>query len=357
MGLLLDSLEIKNFRAFDHLRVERLGRANLIVGKNNTGKSSLLEAVYVFASGGSLGVILYILDYRGEIAGVAWQNQKQPDVARIEVALNSLFYSNLHGPQRPATLSSGVESIEIDTTLIESVVPTQVHSIMDTGGLEIARVPEPALKLTHDGKSYAVPFEHPRLWESPLPNRRRPTTFVPSTGLAMAELVSRWSRVVLTPQEEEVTAAVRMVNPGLEQLAVKERDNERLIFAKLAGLDRPIPLRSLGEGANRILGMALVLRASSKGVLLIDEFENGLHYSVQVQIWKLVLQQALRLDVQVFATTHSEDCIRAFQAAAESVDGIDARLIRLEARDGRIKATTADGHMLSIIARDSIEVR
>ena len=43
--LLLDSLEIQNFRGFHHLQIEKLGRANWIVGENNIGKSSLLERV------------------------------------------------------------------------------------------------------------------------------------------------------------------------------------------------------------------------------------------------------------------------------------------------------------------------
>ncbi len=66
----------------------------------------------------------------------------------------------------------------------------------------------------------------------------------------------------------------------------------------------------------RLLGVALALVNASDGVLLIDEIESGLHYTVQADMWRLIFRVAHRLNVQVFATTHSWDCIEAFQKAA-----------------------------------------
>jgi len=78
-NLILDSLEIRNFRGFQHLTIERLGRVNLIVGRNNIGKSNLLEALQLYASKGSLDLVWDILRARDELR-VAPQNASVMDL-------------------------------------------------------------------------------------------------------------------------------------------------------------------------------------------------------------------------------------------------------------------------------------
>jgi len=96
------------------------------------------------------------------------------------------------------------------------------------------------------------------------------------------------------------------------------------------------------------------------GYLLIDEFENGLHHSAQTRIWKFIFVLAKKLNAQVFATTHSWDCVEAFQeAAAENEEDKDAMLIRLQRKkDGTtIKAVGYDKREMDIVTRQGIEVR
>jgi AAA15 family ATPase/GTPase len=85
----------------------------------------------------------------------------------------------------------------------------------------------------------------------------------------------------------------------------------------VAGISEPLPIRSLGDGMQRLLGIALALVNAKDGLLLVDEIENGLHYSIQTDLWRLIFQLAQKLNVQVFATSHSWDCIRSFQQAAQ----------------------------------------
>jgi AAA15 family ATPase/GTPase len=70
----------------------------------------------------------------------------------------------------------------------------------------------------------------------------------------------------------------------------------------------------MGDGMNRILTIILALVNSDNGCLLIDEFENGLHYTVQENLWRIIFHLSKELNIQVFATTHSEDCIKGFQS-------------------------------------------
>ena len=118
----------------------------------------------------------------------------------------------------------------------------------------------------------------------------------------------------------------------------------------------PVPLRSYGDGVNRLFGIILSLVNAKGGLLLIDEFENGLHYSVQETIWKAIFRLANQLDVQVFATSHSYDAVKAFKAAAtESPE--DGVLIRLTRKGDDIIPTVLAEKDISIATESGIEVR
>jgi AAA15 family ATPase/GTPase len=112
----------------------------------------------------------------------------------------------------------------------------------------------------------------------------------------------------------------------------------------------------MGDGMNRVFELALGLANSKDGLLLVDELENGVHYSAQEQLWRLIFETASQLNVQVFATTHSWDCIESFQRAA-SAHQADGALISLARQDGDVKATVFNERDLEIITRESIEVR
>ena len=107
----------------------------------------------------------------------------------------------------------------------------------------------------------------------------------------------------------------------------------------------------------RILGIALAQVNAKDGILLIDEFENGLYYSVQPDLWRFIFRLAHSLNVQVFATTHRWDCIEAFQRAAREDRQEEGLLIRLESKKGEIGVTLYDEQELTIATREHIEVR
>ncbi|MEL7011141.1 MAG: AAA family ATPase [Cyanobacteria bacterium J06648_1] len=114
----------------------------------------------------------------------------------------------------------------------------------------------------------------------------------------------------------------------------------------------------LGEGMYRILAMAMSLVTSENGVLLVDEIETGLHYEAQTDMWRLILETAKELNVQVFATTHSWDCIAAYQEALSQVeDKSIGKLFRLDSKYGKLRAVEYDADDLDIAVRKGIEVR
>ena len=128
-------------------------------------------------------------------------------------------------------------------------------------------------------------------------------------------------------------------------------------MVRLTGYDRPVPLKSLGDGAVRLFGIALAIANSRGGFLLVDEAENGIHHTAQYELWKFVLQMADANDVQVLATTHSWDCVRGFAYAAAEIGDAEGVLVRLDRDDSGLHAVEYSEEDLKVAADQSIEVR
>lgn len=114
----------------------------------------------------------------------------------------------------------------------------------------------------------------------------------------------------------------------------------------------------MGDGINRILTIILALVNSDNGFLLIDEFENGLHHSIQEKLWEIIFNLANKLNVQIFVTTHSEDCISGFENVLNSPQNtLDGKLIRLDNINGKVKQVEFSKEELKIATDQNIETR
>jgi len=107
----------------------------------------------------------------------------------------------------------------------------------------------------------------------------------------------------------------------------------------------------------RLFGITLALANCRDGFLLIDEVENGIHYSVQQDFWRMMLRTAHENNVQVFATTHSWDCVRGFAQAAVENENVEGVLVRLEKEEDGLRAVRYSERRLKIAADQRIEVR
>jgi len=306
-SLILDSLEIHKFRAFEHLLIEKLGRVNLIVGKNNVGKTCVLEALQLYASDSSSFVMKKILASRNELAFLEKEGQF------------SLVYAAQY----------------------------LVHRRENTESLRIKHITIKAFLNSSEVASKKISF-----------------IFVSDKNINDKKKVSElWDNIYLTDLEEDVINILRIIEPNVKSIGFvedKQEKNKRVPMVRLSTSKTPVLLSSLGEGMNRLLGIALALVNSKDGFLLIDEIDNGIHYSVQPDLWRLIFEGAKRMNVQVFATTHSWDCIEAFQEAATESGTDDGMLISLRQKKktpGHVVGITIDGKDLEIITRDRIEVR
>jgi len=367
--LMLDSLVIRRFRAFRQLQIPRLGRVNLITGKNNVGKSCVLEALWLYARRGSPSLIWQLLGARDE--SVRPYTRAEGDTEEQTLAIKYLFYGRKDVRESFEAIEIG--SLNFPKDLLSITVGWYAVQVGEGGRREFvllqpeeyhtAENPTLGLRIQVGTQEMSVQrldwYIERRLTRPPEPKGIQ-SVFVPADGLDYSQIGSLWDAVALTPLEEDVLASLRIITPEVERVnLVGDQDpgRRRIPTVKIAKQEGPLPLRSLGEGMNRMFGLALALVNAKDGLLLIDEVESGLHYSIQPDLWRLIFQVARRLNVQVFATTHSWDCIAAFQKAAQEDQKDQGLLIRLSEKAGEITATLFDERMLSIATREQIEVR
>jgi len=372
----LTSLEIKNFRTFSHLFIERLGRVNLILGKNKVGKTTLLEALRLYASAWPPTTVMSILDERDEIA-------RLPNGDGI-LLLHSLFRGR--DPEREDEITIGEvgeqEGAFLATADFEMERPGQSDE-----AAAYSPVGRPRLKMTSgrlnchvhpDGRWGYMIASGTQKWKVPEPPHEPPC--LRSVGVQKKHeqtIADWWDAISLTDAESRVVDAMRPVAllRGVRFVSDGRRDAGRKAIARIEGFDEPMPLATLGDGVVRMFQIAVGLeyaavyaqRAREENatlknappLLLIDEVDAGIHHTLHVDLWRFIFRTARLLDVQVFATTHSWDCVKGFAEAIADDDEADGLVVRLERDEDEVatRAIVIDRKKLPIIARDAIEVR
>jgi len=369
------TLTIERFRALRQLKINGLGRVNLITGRNNTGKSSVLEALRILASDASPFIIYNILRFREEDVGEVEELSRPLDAEGL-FQLSNLFHGfpqfseklepiiiAANGGSRPMRLSMGVgwflEEREQDG--LRRLVPQQKELFDASQAL-------PALVIEAGSTRRVLPLDYMRHYIHRGRTMRPdvtdepalPCVFVsPYGGERTATLGTLWDKIALSDREKDVVEALRIIDPEISAVSMVggERPREqRTAIVRANNLPRPVPLRSFGDGLNRLFGIVLSLVNAKDGLLLIDEFENGMHHTVQLDAWRAIFRLSQRLGIQVFATSHSWDSIEAFQKAASETpeEGV---LVRLSRRGEDILSTIFAEDELAVATRDRIEVR
>lgn len=377
-GHFLPSLHIRNYRLFRTLDVPRLGAVNLIVGKNTVGKSCLLEAVHLYTEGGSPASIVRVLEYRNEYRAPRYSPASSDEPPYVPVRY--LFYGRQDVHQaspEPIHIDAGSESapFEMEILLVNAndVQPSSLRSrslrerspqspSLDDDPMLAEWTPVLMVKAAEREYVYALDsgvFRRP--YNAYRASSQRPrSVLLPLQGLAADSLLALWDSITLRDEEADVVAALRIIEPRVQAVNVVgagSRAVEPGVRVRIDGIDEPLPLRSLGEGMSRIFEISLAAASAKNGTLLVDEIDSGLHYSVQLVMWRLIFDMARRLNVQVFATTHSWDCIEAFQQAAREDEAQEGVLIRLQRKNDEIVSVLFSEQELAIATRDQIEIR
>ncbi|MBX7212024.1 MAG: ATP/GTP-binding protein [Verrucomicrobiaceae bacterium] len=330
---MLSSIHIKNFRAFREIEIGPFNRVNLIAGLNNTGKTGLLEAIY-------LGLGLSDPTLFSAKDGP----QNLPNMFRIfsqgADSNRDFWFWLLRDKQNR-------EDIIID---LSDQGSNKSHVLMS------ARGTNPVGRDTWEYRgSYSLgPFQC--YWDPGKIVPQKPTVFSSHPSDPVQDAID-YNRVVLKRAKKKVEKLLKNVDPRLESIESLQTGNGAPLIYADVGLPEMIPVSHLGEGFCRLLDIYSELLAGDAKVLLIDEIENGLHHSVLPIVWKGLIAAANELDVQIFATTHSAECIFAADQAARESPPHELNLIRLDRVNGDIKATVMDDKTLATAKEFNWELR
>lgn len=334
---MIKQLTLEGFRGFQRFAVGELGRINLLVGTNNCGKTSILEAVQILGSSGDPSSLWQVASRRGERF-----HSDSKRVVSSEADVCHLFHGHEidSGSMFKILAQTEAASQALTVTIGESSRQRSLFEESETGPDEDDVGQEPNLALECDWS--AVPSDAARL---PLSMRggvsteamRRHTRlqangsssvrYISTAGLMVHDIVTMFEDIVLTREEELVIQALSTIEPTIERIATVSGDRRRSYPGERGGIviksrdsTQRIPIGSMGDGMWRMLGLALALVSAENGILLVDEIDTGLHFTVLERMWKLIDQASSRLNVQVFATTHSRDAYESLAAISrESV--------------------------------------
>ena len=141
-----------------------------------------------------------------------------------------------------------------------------------------------------------------------------------------------------------VLEMLRKVEPRLERLAVLVEGRDPRIYADV-GTKPLVPLQLMGAGMSRILSVGLAIATCPGGIVLVDEIENGIHYSVMEKVWRAIGAFACSYDVQLFATTHSRECVYYAHKAFEADEEEQMRFFRIDRAYGNLRTVMYDKKM------------
>jgi len=375
--MLMDSFEVENFRSLKHLKLEKLARVNLLVGKNNSGKTSVLEALYCLTGISTpiwfetitrerelslINADFLQLFYRMDSIGMVklrseYWSQPAPESYRtwLQVTLQTKYsltqeiideteWNSDESPQR--TTRSEALAIELQTDAMTN--PANYELSLKEGRnfprLNLQEIQSGSLQVAKNIRS-AGPFRSRVAYVSSHPRLRNASSAIEQLKIVKAD--------------DELVIVLRQVDSRIERI---ELVGGGIYFNLGAEFPKLLPASLMGEGIQRLLLIVSRIISRPNGLVLIDELDNGLHYSVLRILWKAILYAARKHDVQIIATTHSAEALRHLTWVLDDEENANFRddvaaytLIRAD--DDTVRTYRHDYEQLDYALDHGLEVR
>jgi hypothetical protein len=353
------SVSITGFRGFRSLKIGGLNRFNLFLGRNNVGKTAVLEAFFLMAGPTNPHLPLQVNIFRGidqfrfdpeELWGWLFNSEGQRREIVVEVDMEDHKKRTLKiklGRQSQIRLAnrrkqpSGTQraSGTASTTIQPAELLLDYESETGRHVKTKAFVSERGIGLQG---SRAILFPS--------------SVFVSARGGYSPENPERFSSLQRVGRENEIVRALQVLEPRLKKMSVLVGGGGPIIHGDI-GLGRMVPVPMMGEGVGRLLTILLAISASKDGSVMVDEVENGFHYSVLEKVWTAVANLVRETNVQLFAATHSWECLKAAHESFLKSDQYDFRLHRLDMSDEAVVSTMYDKMMIETALSSGLELR
>jgi len=368
-----NNISIYNFRGIDDAKLEGLADLNLVVGKNNSGKSSILEAFFVLSGMSNPQVLLDInfirnlklnndndfryvfknlnlakpIELSGEVDNVPRSCKIMPykDNERSIILPQNNISSN------QASIEASFSPFKVSSSLMSEKVKLE-NKGRAVDGLEIS------FKNDERTEEHAyISLKSEKIEISEAYEEELSVQYLNSQSILMGMI--DLSSMVKKKQIKELVNILKEIEPQLNDIQIVN-DNE--IYCDV-GKAELLPIGIMGDGMRRILGVLSAMYDMTGGVLLLDEVENGLHYSSLKVFWKAVFMLQKKLDVQIIATTHSYEALGALADVKEELEESKSgstpqlSLYRIEKEEEKTRIVHYDNDDVLISLDEYYEVR
>ena len=351
---------IESFRGIKHLEIEDLRQVNLFVGKNNCGKTTSLEGLFLLT--GPTNAALPLSINRCRNFTTIDENSWRLIFNKLDVNSDVKISGELKEPKEKRNLIIKPSTKSV-ATLAKTTINKETIDIKDSYSarsptidgliLEFSSIKEKAnetkiitkVVMKGPGIEVKIPEDYKELLRG---------VFITATTIS-GDLGTRFNNIQIAKRTDRIIKVLRKIEPSLANLSL---GTDGIIYCDI-GLDRLMPINIMGDGMFKLLSIILAISDTQDGIVFIDEIENGFYYSSQEVLWAAIFESAKEFNVQIFATTHSIECVKAFSSSysqsAENSDNI--RLYRIERTDDEFKVVCYEHKTLEASLDSDWEVR
>ena len=320
-------LSVSNFRTLKNVDVRNFGDINIITGGNGTGKSTLLEAIFLNAGANNTPLALSLNRLRGD--------------DEINRKNDAVFHSLFHDLDASEKIQINSRYMMPNSRLVSRDLEIkaeleQKRSDGETGvdvfvnGLSFyfsSKTPKAKKAKTSKGNIYfdksdpISPIKNSKVDPSVLLSCRLVSPMAP----AIHDISERISTVIKTKEMDQVVELLRIIDPRISDITSINEHGRNQVYVDI-GLDNLLPATYMGGGFIRLLNLAISMSRDS--IILIDEIENGLHHSTHEPLLDFLFQTAVRLKQQVFITTHSSEFLDEFIKKMKAFENLSVSAFR-----------------------------
>lgn len=352
---MISNIQIDKMRCFKDFILDDIGRINIIAGENNAGKTALLEAIFLLFAYNSPDLFMKVNGIRGIVP-----------MPPTPIILWEQFFYQLTDEELNISCSLYDEDAPISLALFKDtlsssfkMLPNEQQNIKPSNMVGYPlRLHFQGYGKSNTGYCTLQDMGFTTQWElQPIHHKKHLYYLGPKASFAPNMLSELFSTVELAGKKESLLKAIRLLDSSIDDLINVTIKGTTYIYAKQNGL--ALPITAKGDGINKLLHILCVMIANSGGITLIDEIENGFHYSFYPALWKTIESIARSTGGQVFATTHSYECIQdaaiALQDAEDTGSGI--RFIRLGRKKGIVKPHVLAAELFTYAIDRNMEIR
>lgn len=320
----IKNIEIKNFKCFKDFKADGLARVNLITGKNNVGKTAFMEACLTNAHSVTLSNLVASLD------GIKFAREN------INV-LFSLWNSTLTSHSK----NNAIKYLEkANNMVVNSNINNISFFIKERDGIKIYKFNFANEEIIVNSKDFSIKSK----WLEEV-------QFIDNFGLSNTHIINNFSSMQKLDKENYLNTALNNFDNSIESFKIIDEKPQ----CKINGEYREIT--ELGDGTRHLVSIIISLFKCSDGYLFIDEMDSGIHYSKLDELWGIILKTSKELNIQVFATTHSKECIESYARVSQKLANKEVSLIELGKKDNKIESIVFNYQGIKHHIEQKLEVR